>query len=65
MGDDSEEMLRFESPNYLEAFFRLNRALEFLIRGVLVNIPTYLLAHFQELDRASIVLMAYLDLHKI
>ena len=37
----------------------LNRGLEFIMRGMLVNIPTYLLAHFSELDRISIVIMAY------
>jgi hypothetical protein len=56
---NSNEIFEAARYSHTEAFFKLNRGLEFMVRGLLVNIPTYLLAHFVELDRVSIVVMAY------
>ena len=50
---------RFQAPSLFDLLQRANSVLEFLMRWVFVNLPTYLLANFPELDRISIVVMAY------
>ncbi len=50
---------RFQAPSLFDLLQRANSVLEFLIRWIFVNLPTYLLANFPELDRISIVVMAY------
>ena len=50
---------RFEGPGLFDLLQRGNSMLEFLMRWVFVNLPTYLLANFPELDRVSIFVMAY------